>query len=140
MISFEKQVYERMRAEGLNDRVAVVNSVQETSLAISALVADHGISGVAATTCALLNSLTQLTSARYVCSLHCLSYLNVFISLITSLIFLPVIVTWSFFNLMGLLNDFASWVFCFCRFICISAVFLILFAYIFWQCFIFCRF
>lgn len=61
-----QQVYERIRAEGLSDRVVVVNAVQETSVAISALVTDHGISGVAAMTCALLNSLTQLTSARLV--------------------------------------------------------------------------
>lgn len=62
--SQSQKVYERMRAEGLNDRVVVVNAVQETSLAISSLITDHGISGVAAMTCALLNSLTQLTSAR----------------------------------------------------------------------------
>uniref|UniRef100_A0A0P4WEM1 non-specific serine/threonine protein kinase n=1 Tax=Scylla olivacea TaxID=85551 RepID=A0A0P4WEM1_SCYOL len=62
--SQSQKVYERMRGEGLNDRVVVVNAVQETSLAISSLITDHGISGVAAMTCALLNSLTQLTSAR----------------------------------------------------------------------------
>lgn len=59
-----QKVYERMRSEGLNDGVMVVNTVQETSLALSTLVTEHGISGVAAMTCALLNSLTQLTSAR----------------------------------------------------------------------------
>ncbi|KAK7071462.1 hypothetical protein SK128_003631, partial [Halocaridina rubra] len=53
-----------MRAEGLNDGVMVVSSVHETSLALSTLVTDHGMAGVAATTCALLNSLTQLTGAR----------------------------------------------------------------------------
>lgn len=55
-----------MRSEGLNDGVMVVNTVQETSLALSTLVTENGISGVAAMTCALLNSLTQLTSARFV--------------------------------------------------------------------------
>ncbi|KAG0722298.1 Serine/threonine-protein kinase SMG1 [Chionoecetes opilio] len=62
--SQNQKVYERMRAEGLNDRAVVVNTVQETSHALSSLIGEHGISGVAAMTCALLNSLTQLTSAR----------------------------------------------------------------------------
>lgn len=59
-----QKVYERMRAEGLSDGVVVVNSVHETSLALTNLVTDHGMAGVAAMTCALLNSLTQLTGAR----------------------------------------------------------------------------
>ena len=58
------QVYERMRSEGLSDGVAVVNSVHETSRTLTNLVTEHGMAGVAAMTCALLNSLTQLTGAR----------------------------------------------------------------------------
>ncbi|CAL4069482.1 unnamed protein product, partial [Meganyctiphanes norvegica] len=59
-----QKVYEKMRTEGLNDGVLIVNAVQETSAGLAALVTEHNIAGVAAMTCALLNSLTQLTSAR----------------------------------------------------------------------------